>query len=145
MTFREFVISRIQLFFLLVTLILTATVILGGIFDPERELHYYHLLSPMIIAACCVLPTCVTYFKKEPDLRQYIIRQIIELVLIEAVVMFLISPPDGFEKTVFYFTLSAAVAVIYVLADLLMWLQKNQQSKKLTEQLKELQQSEPDQ
>ena len=88
MTIKEFIISRVQIFFFLVTLILTATVVLGAIYQPDKELRYYHLLSPVILAACCVLPTCVTYFKKEPTPAQFIIRQIIELALIEAVVMF---------------------------------------------------------
>ena len=142
MTIKEFIISRVQIFFTLVTLILTATVILGAVYDPDRELRYYHLLSPIIIAACCVLPTCVTYFKKEPTPAQYIIRQIIELALIEAVVMFLISAPEGIAKPLFYVVLGAVIAVIYALTMLMMWLQKVQQSQKLTEQLKKLQENE---
>lgn len=142
MTFKEFIISRVQIFFTLVTLILTATVILGAIYQPEKELRYYHLLSPVIIAACCVIPTCVTYFKKEPTPAQFIIRQIIELTLIEAVVMFLISAPEGIEKPLFYVVLGAVVAIIYILTMVMMWLQKYKQSKKLTEQLKKLQENE---
>ena len=139
MTIKEFIISRVQIFFTLVTLILTATVILGAIYQPDRELRYYHLLSPVILAACCVLPTCVTYFKKEPTAGQYIIRQIIELALIEAVVMLIISVPEGIAKPMFYLVLGAVIAVIYVLTMVMMWLQKVQQSQKLTEQLKNFQ------
>ncbi|MED9970082.1 MAG: hypothetical protein UFA98_08755 [Ruminococcus sp.] len=142
MTVREFIISRVQLFFFLVTLILTATVILGALYDPQRELRYVDLLSPLFIAACCILPTCVTYYKKEPSVRQYVIRQIIELALIEAVVMLLISAPEGIEKPLFYLVLGAVIALIYILAMVMMWLQKYQQSKKLTKQLHNLQQSE---
>ena len=122
MTIKEFIISRVQIFFTLVTLILTATVILGAIYQP-----------------CCVLPTCVTYFKKEPTAGQYIIRQIIELALIEAVVMLIISAPEGIAKPMFYLVLGTIIAVIYVLTMVMMWLQKVQQSKKLTEQLKNFQ------
>ena len=131
-----------QLFFLLVTLILTATIILGSIYEPDRELHYYSLLSPIIIAACCVLPTCVTYFRKEPTVKQFVIRQIIELVLIEAVVMLMITPPDDMDKLLFYIVLGAVIVVIYALAMIFFWLQKYVQSKMLTEQLKALQASE---
>ena len=111
MTIKEFIISRVQIFFTLVTLILTATVILGAIYQPDKELRYYHLLSPVILAAC----------------------------LIEAVVMFLISAPEGIAKPLFYVVLGAVIAVIYVLTMVMMWLQKVQQSKKLTEQLHNLQ------
>ena len=139
MTIKEFIISRMQLFFLLVTLILTATIILGSIYEPDRELHYNSLVSPLIIAACCVLPTCVTYFRKEPTLRQFVIRQMIELVLIEAIVMLMITPPDDMSKPLFYIVLGAVILAIYAAAMLFFWLQKYVQSKKLTEQLKALQ------
>ena len=139
MTVKEFIISRIQIFFFLVTLILIASAVMGLIYQPDMELRYYHLFSPVIMAACCVLPTCVTYYKKEPTVRQYIIRQIIELSLIELVVMLLVTPPEGIEKPLFYIVLGAVIAFIYVLTMVMLWLQKVQQSQKLTEQLHHLQ------
>lgn len=139
MTFKEFVISRVQLFFFLVALILAASAVLGAVYAPEQEIKYYHLFSPIIISGMCVLPTCVTYFKKEPTLGQYIVRNLIELVLIEAVVMLLVTAPAGIEKSAFYIILGAVVLLIYTLANVMVWLQKYQQSKKLTEQLKKLQ------
>lgn len=139
MTVKEFIISRVQIFFFLVTLILIASAVMGLIYQPDMELRYYHLFSPVIMAACCVLPTYVTYYKKEPTVRQYIIRQIIELSLIELVVMLLVTPPEGIEKPLFYIVLGAVIAFIYVLTMVMLWLQKVQQSQKLTEQLHHLQ------
>ena len=109
MTIKEFITSRLQLFFFLVTLILIASVILGYIFEPERELRYYHLLSPLIIAGLCVLPTCLTYYKKEPTPLQFLIRQLIELSLIECIVLLLVTPPEdlGDKKLTFYFLLAS--------------------------------------
>ncbi len=142
MTFKEFFLSRMQVFFFLVTMILLASVILGSVFAPQQELRYYHLLSPVIIAALCVLPTMVTFSKKEPSLLRFLITHLIELVLIEGVVMIMIAPPEDIEKITFYIILGTVILVIYVLVELMMWFQKVQQSKKLTEQLKLLQQSE---
>lgn len=143
MTFKEFIISRVRLFFFLTTMILAATAVLGGFLAPEQQLMYYNLYSPIIIAALCVLPTCVTYFKKEPTVRQYIIRDLLELALIEAVVLFLISPPKQYSgnKVVFYIILGTAVMFIYLIAMLMMWLQKKLESEKLTEQLRQLQEN----
>ncbi len=144
MTFREFILSRVQLFFFLVTLILAASAILGGILMPEKELHYYHLFSPFIIAGLCTLPSCVTYFRREPTLKQYIFRLVTQFLLTEGVVMLLISPPDniGDNRMLFYFLLGGAVLIIYVLATLMMWYQKYLQSRQFTQQLKKLQASE---
>lgn len=143
MTFKEFIISRVRLFFFLTTMILAATAVLGGFLAPEQQLMYYNLYSPIIIAALCVLPTCVTYFKKEPTVRQYIFRDLLELALIESVVLFLISPPKQYSgsKVAFYIILGAAVMVIYLITMLMMWLQKKLESEKLTEQLRQLQEN----
>ena len=139
MTIKEFIISRVQIFFFLVTLILTATVVLGAIYQPDKELRYYHLLSPVILAACCVLPTCATFYTKEPTPGQFIIRQIIEIALIEAVVVFLVSVPEGADAVWFRIVLGAVVIMIYLLAMVMMWLEKKLQSKKLTQQLRQFQ------
>ena len=53
--------------------------------------------------------------------------------------MLFITPPEGIEKPLFYIVLGAVIAVIYLLTMVMMWLQKVQQSKKLTEQLHNLQ------
>ena len=72
------------------------------------------------------------------------IRKAIELVLIECIILFIISPPDddSIPALLFYVILGAVVLVIYILALLIMWLQKYRQSKKLSDQLKKLQTSE---
>ena len=144
MTIKEFLISRVQLFFLLTTLILAASAVIGAVIAPEEELHYYQLFGPMAFAGLCVLPTCVSFFRKEPTLGQFIFRKAIELILIECIILFIISPPDdgSIPALLFYVILGAVVLVIYVLALLIMWLQKYRQSKKLTDQLKKLQTSE---
>ena len=137
MTFKEFVISRVQIFFCLVPLILIAGIVLGSVYAPEQVLHYSDLLAPIRTAAWCVLPTCVTYFRKEPGLVQYLLRLMLQLVLILAEVMPLISPPaDGSVSPIrFYGTLGVTVFVIYAAVMLMFWLQKVRQSRKLTQLL----------
>lgn len=139
MTVKEFILSRIQLYFLLVTLIFAVSMIVGLIFTPEKELYYYQLVGPFILSALCILPTLVTYFRKEPTVKQYIIRHLIQLILIEAVVLTQTTPPENGNRTVFYIVIGAAVVAVYLLASLMMWLQKLRQSKALTEQLRTLQ------
>ena len=137
MTFKEFIISRVQIFFCLVPLILIASVLFGSVYAPEQVLHYDDLLAPIRTAAWCVLPTCVTYFRKEPDIKQYLLRLTLQLVLIQAEVMLLIAPPaDGSVSPIrFYGTLGVTVLVIYAAVMLMFWLQKIRQSRKLTQQL----------
>ena len=100
MTLREFIISRVHLYFILVALIFAVSMGVGLIFTPDRAIYYYQLL------------------------------------LIEGIVLTQIQPPENGSPVVFYIVMGAAVPVVYLLASLLMWLQKLRESKKLTEQLK---------
>ncbi len=142
MTLREFIISRLQLFCFLVTMILVTSAVLGAVIAPEKELRYYHLFSPVIIAAACVLPTIITYFRKEPTIPEYIIRLIAELSVIEVLVLIMVSPPADVDIVYFRIMLGISVFVIYVLATIMMLYQRYLQSKKFTRQLRHLQKSE---
>lgn len=140
MTVKEFIRSRVQLFFFLTTMILFVSAVMGEIFAPEKEIRYYHLFSPLIISGMCVLITSITCFRKEPTLRQYIVRHIIEILMIQISVISIITPPENVKNSVFFYViLCIAILIIYVLAALMMWWQKYRQSQTLTAQLKKLQ------
>ncbi len=142
MTLKRFILLHIQLYFVLVTLIFAASMVIGLIVAPEQEIYYYQLSEPFIMAALCVMPFCITYFKEEPTIKQYIIRHIIQLALIEVIVLSMITPPDNTDKALFYIVLGAVVFAIYVLSKMIVWFQKYRQSQKMTEQLKRLQENE---
>ena len=108
-----------------------ASFVIGIIYVPEQNIKYYQLSGSFIMAAVCVLPTFVTYFKNEPTLKQYIIRHIIQFAIIEAVVLLMIQPPADTDKILFRVIIGAAVFVVYVLVKLTVWLQKYHQSKQL--------------
>ena len=139
MTIKEFLISRIQLYFLLVTLIFAVSMIIGMIFTPGQELYYYQLIGPFFLAALCVLPTFITYSRKEPTVRQVVLRNIIRLILIEGIVLTQIQPPEQENQVLFRILLAAAVLIVYLLASLMMWLRRVRQAGMMTEQLKILQ------
>ena len=141
MTVKEFIISRVQLFFYLVTLILAAEAVVGAILAPDQRLGYIDLLDPIITAGLCIIPTLVTYFKNEPTVKQYIIRLVIQLVLIEAVMLTVARPkaqPNVSELSS-TIMLGLITFVIYVSAVAVMGWRNYIQSKKLTAELKALQ------
>lgn len=139
MTIKEFLILRIKVFFILVTLILAASAMIGMMTNPQREIHYIELFDPIILAALCIIPTFVTYFKKEPTVKQLIVRLIIQLILIEAIVLTIITPPADGSAFSFYIILASSVIIIYIAAYALMWIQESFLSREFTKQLKELQ------
>lgn len=143
MTFKEFVASRIQLFFFLVTMILLAQVVLGNIIEPDRPLYYKDFIGTFVMAGLCLLPTIVTYSKKELNLKQLIIRQAIQLVLIEGIMVYLAITEieSSQQKSMRVAMIAGTTAVIYALAILIMWNRQRQEAKKLTILLLEMQKS----
>lgn len=145
MTVKEFIVSRIRLFFFLTVMILLAQSIVGTVAEPGVSLHirYIDLLSPLYMAGLCTLPTVVTYSKKKLSIKQVLIRHAIQLVLIEGVIMLIsfTSPSIDTKRPEVIFLIGGIVLVIYVLAVLMMWLGQVSESKKMTAQLHVLQQS----
>lgn len=141
MTFKEFILSRIQVFFFLVTMILLTQVVLGNIIEPDRVLYYKDFIGTFVMAGLCMLPTIVTCSKKELSLKQMIVRHIIQLVLIEGIMLTLavmgIEPSP--QKLLSVVLIAVATAIIYALAILIMWHRQYLESKKLTELLKKIQ------
>ena len=143
MTVKEFITSRIRLFFILTVLIHCAQWILGMILAPEEILHYRDLSSPFIMAGLCILPTIVTFSRKKLTLKQMLIRHAIQLVLIEGVMMALVFTGDFVksDRMPTALLIAGITLVIYVAAVLLMWLSQLSESKKMTAQLHALQHS----
>lgn len=141
MTFKELILSRLQLFFFLVSAILLTQIILGNAIEPDKVLHYKDLVGTFEMAGLCILPTFLVFSKKEPTLKQILVKEAIQLVLIEGI-MFTVSiigiessPKKAFSVTM----ICVSVVVIYVLSVLLIWYCQNLESKKLTGFLKEFQ------
>ena len=141
MTLKEFLMKKVQLFFFLVTMILLAQVILGNALEPERVLYYKDFSGTFTMAFLCMLPTVVSYSKKELTLKQTLVRHAIQLVMIEGVMFALAvsglgETPDKALKIVL---ICLSVAVIYALAILMMWYRQHLESKNLNKLLKNMQ------
>lgn len=140
MTLKEFVIKNMQIFFLLVTLILTAEMLLGMLLAPNQKIMYKDLYAPILTAALCLLPSIVIYSKKELSVKQLLVRKVIQLVLIEGVVLVMAAFSDVMShEPLVFILLGAIVLVIFVLTNLFLWFQQNLQSKKMNDQLRTLQ------
>ena len=145
MTVKEFIARRIKLFFILTVLILVAQAIIGTIAAPGQSLHirYIDLLSPLYMAALCILPTVVTFSRKKLTAKQMLIRHAIQLVLIEGVMMLIAFTSASIDSSrpAVLLLIGGAVLIIYVLAIFLIWLGQVSESKKMTAQLHALQQN----
>ena len=141
MEFKRFLVNKLILFFMLSTLITVAIVLIGSAFDPEAQFGYKAMLVPIEYAALCMLPTLVTYSKRELSPKALLVRKAIMLVLIEGVILFIAFTSDVIDTSRIGVVLAIAgsVLVIFVLANLFVWLKDAAEAKKLNRELETFQ------
>ena len=137
MSFKRFFINKLSLFFMLTTLITAAVFLVGSAFDPDARFGYDALLTPMRYAACCVIPTFVTYSARELKTKEMMGRMVLELILIEAVILGLAfrSPAIDTGRPSVVLVIAGSVLVIYTLARLISWFRDSAQARDLNADL----------
>lgn len=137
MSIRLFILQKLSLFFMLSTLITIAVSAIGSALDPGARFGYDALLSPLFYAACCVIPTFVTYSRRELTPKELVGRMVLEWILIEAVVLYIAysSPVIDTGRISVVLTLAVSVFVIYLLSRLISWLQDSAEARKLNDEL----------
>lgn len=137
MNLKQFLIRKLMLFFTLSTLITVAIYVLGAAFDPDGRFGYDGLLSPLIYAGCCVLPSLATWSKRELKPREMALRELLQFLLTEAVVLALAvrSRVVDTSRPEVVLGIAGSVLVIYLLVFLLSWLANKAEAKQVNEEL----------
>ena len=141
MSFKEFLRSVAQSYFVIVTLILFATYLLGMMFHPDDTFTYEAMLSPLLYGLLAVLPEFVTYSKKELTVRQMMFRKVLQLVCLEAVLVLFglgvkVLSVDELP-TLLSFMLT--VFVIFVLVHVIMFILDREQARQMNNALENFQ------
>ncbi len=141
MNLKQFLIRKLMLFFTLSTLITVAMVCLGTAFDPEARFGYEGLLSPLVYAGACVLPSLVTWSKRELKPRELVLRELLQFVLTEAVVLGLAfrSSVIDTSRPAVVLGLAGSVLVIYLLVFLISWAANSAEARETDRELQEFQ------
>jgi len=142
MEFKRFLVEKLTLFFMLSTLITLAVALIGSAYDSGGRIGYADLLSPIRYAALCMLPTLVTWSPRELSVKELLCRKALMLVLLEAVVLLAAfsSPAIDTGNARVVLTLAGSVLVIFLLANLFLWLKDSAEAKKMTLDLARFQQ-----
>lgn len=137
MKLKDFLFRQLMLFFILTTLITVAIMILGLVFDPDAELKYDAMASPLVFAALGVLPGMIMYSPRELTIKQVIFRKIIQLLLIEAEVLTVAfsSPLIHTEQIGTVAALAFSVIIIFAAANFFSYLTDLHTAKQLTSML----------
>ena len=139
--FKQFLIDKLILFFMLTTLILFAVFFIGSAFDADARFGYDAILAPVEYAFLCVLPTFVTYSRRELKPGELLFRIVLEFLLIEAIVLgaaFHSALMDTTRISV-VLTIAGSVLVIFLLVHIFAWLMDSIESMKMNQALVELQ------
>ena len=137
MRLKQFFINKMILFFMLTTLITIAIFLIGSAFDGDARFGYDAMLSPIVFAGSCVLPTLVTYSKRELKPKEMLSRMVLEFFLIEAVVLGLAfaSPAIDTSRKSVVLAIAGSVLVIYFMACFFSWLKESAEAKGMNEDL----------
>ena len=137
MEFKRFLVNKLILFFMLSTLIAAAVSLVGSAFDSGARLGYGALLVPLKYAALCLLPTLVTWSRRELSARETLLRKALTLVLLEAEILFIAftSPAIDTDSVRVVLAIDGSVLVIFALANLFLWLKDSAEARKMSRDL----------
>ncbi|MGN0636850.1 MAG: hypothetical protein ACI4J0_00630 [Huintestinicola sp.] len=141
MSFKEHLRSVLSVYFIVAALINAATFILGEIFRPDEKFGYEAFLSPLIYAAVALIPMLCTYSKKELTLKQYVAREILQLIAIEIILIFFglgkqCLDPEDLPLTASF---ALSVLIIFCLVHVIGWLLDLDLARQLNSDLKSFQ------
>ena len=133
MSRREFFKVALMQFFIIVTLINVVMAVLGVIFRPDERFGYDAFLAPLIYAACSMIPVLLTYSKRELTVKQMIIRQVLNLLAIEAIMIGIgLSGSNVLrEQPLLVVSLALSVFIIFVLVLVISWILDLGQAKQM--------------
>lgn len=142
MEFKRFVVNKLILFFTLSTLITVTVALVGSAFAPDERFGYGTMLLPIKYAALCMLPTFVTFSRRELSPKAMLFRKALMLILIEAVMMIIAftGPEIDTDRPEVILVIGGCVLVIFVLVHLFLWLKDSAEAKRLILDLEKFQQ-----
>jgi len=87
---KDFLKNSLMCFFIIVTCVNVSTYILGSQFDSGATLTYDAFLSPIFFGVCSSIPNVLMYSKHELSVKEIIVRKILQLVLLEVLLCFVL-------------------------------------------------------
>ena len=110
-------------FFIVVTCVNIAMLILGKLFMPDQLFGYEVFIYPVIYGLIGSIPGLFMDFKKEMSISQVIVKKLIMLAVIVTAILALMfgGATSDKRKIVMMASVAASIVVIYVLVNLIEW------------------------
>ncbi len=134
---KERIADSMKNFFIIVTLINVAMLVLGKALRPDQQFGYEAFAYPLIYGFITSIPGLFMSTTKEMSVTQAIIREIIQLMLIIIALLVTMFGPNIMNKDNLMPALSITVSVIIVFAlvNLIRWALDKRTADKMTEDL----------
>ena len=128
-------------YFICVTLINVAILILGCMLEPEVKFGYEVFAYPLLYGLLGTLPGLVMFSRKELTIGQTIVREVIQMFLVVVIIvgfMFgrYLNVPGAAPKII---GVAISVVIIYILVTFFGWLFDLRTANKMTEELRKFQ------
>ncbi len=138
---KEFVIDMIRNFFIVVTLINVAMLVLGTWLAPDMKFGYEAFCAPLIYGVVGTLPNIVMYSKRELTVKELFVRKVLEFILIEVLVLSVaFYGTDTFwQQPKIVISMGISIFLIYVVASIIDWAQNYVAAKRMTDELMKFQ------
>ena len=128
-------------FFISVTLINLAILILGKILRPEQQFGYEVFAYPLIYGVIGIIPALFVRSDKELTVKQAIIKEIAQMMMtVVAIVVFIfVGQPLTRDILITASAVALSIVIIYCLVVLIGWLMDLRTARDMTEDLKRFQ------
>lgn len=141
MKLKDFVKSTFASYFIIVTLVNVATLVLGSIFRPEQRFGYEAFLAPLLYGALGLIPVFIMYSPKELTIKQIVIRKIVQLIALEFILVLAGFGRENLkaENLALIASFALSVLIIYVLVHVISWVLNLEMARQLTMDLQSYQ------
>jgi len=93
--------------------------VISCINPPPEGMNHYMFFMPFVYAFFCILPSFVTYSRKELSIKQMAIRKVIQFILIEVLVILVSYVMGPLHDISMGIAMIIAVAVVYAVVNCL--------------------------
>ncbi len=134
---KERIADTMRSFFIIVTLINVAMLVIGKVLRPDQQFGYEAFAYPLIYGAITSIPGLFMGTTKEMSVAQAVIREIIQLVLIIVVLLVIMFGGNIMNKDNLLPALSvvASVIVVFGLVNLIRWVLDKRTAENMTADL----------
>ena len=138
---REHIKNNLMSFFIIVTLVNIAIFLSGMILAPDDKISYTAFIVPVIDGLLGIIPGLVMYSKRELTVKQMAVREVIQLICIELIILFFMFGFSGIsaDQVPRLIVVIGSVAIVFVAVKVILYLVDFRTAQKMTDELKAFQ------